>query len=164
MPLDIRCDNFLTGNHHVYAIKASRKKIAILRIQAANGDSSSVRLLLGGSRLTAEGKTYNVEDPVRTIRRFSEFTWDFLLYSIIDFHPVLALIDASLFLTGPVYNRRLKRQLALLSNSEMCLAPGESKTALLAFRGVRPNTEHLLVPAAAADGSVKHYELRIHDS
>jgi hypothetical protein len=152
MNVDLQCDNFLTDNRHVYAIKANRKKIAIIRIRATNRDTSAVRLLLGSSKLIADGMTYDVEHPAKIIRKLGEFTWDFLLYSIIDFHPITAIIDSSLFLTGPFYNRRLKRQLATLSNGELSLSAGESKSALLAFRCPATNLERLRVPAVAAGG------------
>ena len=58
-------------------------------------------------------------NPAALIRKFSEFTWDFLLYTLIDFHPVLAVVDISVLLTGPLYNRRLKKQLRGLADSEM---------------------------------------------
>ena len=152
MNVEVQCDNFLSDNRHLYAMKANRKKIAIIRIRATNRDTSGVRLLLGSSKLIADGKSYDVEDPAKFIRKLGEFTWDFLLYAIIDFHPIMTIIDTSLFLTGPIYNRRLKRQLAALSNGELLLSSGESKTALLAFRSPSKNHERLRLSAVAAGG------------
>ncbi len=153
MQIDIRCDNFLANNRHAYALKATRKKITVVRLRAKNEGDSAVRLHLGSSKLTVGGQTYVVEDPGKIIRQLGEFTWDFLLYSIIDFHPISAIIDASIFLTGPLYNRRLQRQLGLLSNGEMCLSAGESKTCLLAFQCAPKNLERLsLLVATSKDG------------
>ncbi|MGE3818313.1 MAG: hypothetical protein AB7I30_02670 [Isosphaeraceae bacterium] len=152
MELEIKSDDFLTDNAHVYAIKAKRKKIAILKITATNRTPTGVLLILGSSKLTAHGKTYNVEQPEAVIRRLGEFTWDFLLYSIIDFHPVTTVIDATLFLTGPIYNRRLRRQLALLSAGDLQVPSGECRSALIAFRCVSKKLERLSVPVRNANG------------
>jgi hypothetical protein len=152
MNVEVRCDNFLSDNRHVYAIKANRKKIAIIHIQVTNRDTSGVQLLLGSSKLFADGEAHDAEDPEKIVCKLSEFTWDFLLYSIVDFHPVTAIIDMSLLLTGPIYNRRLKRQLALLSNEDLSLSAGESKSALLAFRCPSQNFERLQLRAVAIGG------------
>lgn len=132
----MKCEDFLRDNHHFYAHKAGRKKIAIISVEVANKNSGNVRLMLGASKLIAGERSYNVEPPAVIIRKLSEFTWDFLVYLIIDFHPVLAAVDTFFLLTGPVYNRRLRKQLHLLSDGEMLLGPGECKQALLGFRGV----------------------------
>lgn len=153
MKLEIKSDDFLTDNAHVYAIKARRKKIAILKITASNRTAIDVRLLLGSSKLTVRGKTYDVEQPEAVIRSLGEFTWDFLLYSIIDFHPVTMVIDAALFLTGPIYNRRLRQQLSLLSAHELDVPSGECRSALVAFRCRTKDFEGLTVPVRDANGT-----------
>jgi hypothetical protein len=145
MTLAAKCDDVLRNNDHLYAIKARKKKIALVRIEVTNPQSSDVHVLLGSTKLTSAGKTFGAERPAVILRKLSEFTWDFLLYSIVDFHPVTAAIEACLFLTGPLYNRRLKRLLALLSDGEMTLRPGESKAAVIAFRGVSNELERLTI-------------------
>jgi hypothetical protein len=143
VPLEIKCEDFLKENRHVYAHKAKRKKIAIVSVEATNRDMADVRLLLSASQLIAAGESYDAESPAIVLRKLSEFTWDFLLYTIIDFHPVTAAIEAFVFMTGPLYNRRLRRQLKLLSDGEIILKPGECKRALLAFRGVSKTPNEL---------------------
>ena len=109
MKLDVRWDNFLKDNHHWYAIKATKKRIALIRIEVTNRESSDVQIVLGASKLTAGGNSYDAERPTVVIRKLSEFTWDFLLFSITDlFHPVTALMEGLVFLTGPLYNRRFE--------------------------------------------------------
>jgi hypothetical protein len=76
-----------------------------------------------------------------------------LLFAIIDFHSIVALAEALMFLGGPLYNRRLRRKLALLSDGELLLSPGESKAALLAFRGVRKDLERLTMSWHCGDGN-----------
>ena len=141
--LDVKCEDFLKDNHHFYALKARRKKIALIGVEAANTHSTEVRILLGDSKLIAGEQSYKVETPSIIIKRLSEFTWDFLLYAIFDFQPVLAAVDVVVFLTGPLYNRRLKKQVHSLSDSEMVLKPGECKKALLGFRGVPKAADQL---------------------
>lgn len=143
MTVELKCEDFLKGNDHLYARKARRKKIAFIRIDVTNRHSSDARLLLSASTLTAGGKTYSPESPAAVVRKLGEFTWDFLLYLIVDFHPITASIEAFLFLTGPLYNRLLRRQLALLMDSDLVILPGESKSALIAFRGVSMDLESL---------------------
>lgn len=155
MTLDVKCGDFLKGNDHLYARKARRKKIAFIRIDVTNRHSSEARLLLSTSTLTAGGKTYSVESPAVVIRKLSEFTWDFLLYLIVDFHPITASIEAFLFLTGPLYNWRLRRQLALLMDGDFVLSPGESKSALIAFRGVSKDLERLVTLIRVGDHEEK---------
>jgi hypothetical protein len=150
--LDLKCEDFLKDNHHVYAMKAVRKKIAIISVDTTNRNTADVRLLLGSSQLVAGGKSYNAESPALVLRKLSEFTWDFLLYTIIDFHPVTAAIEAFLFLTGPLYNWRVRRKLKLLSDGEMLLRPGERKKALLAFRGVSKKPDELRLSCYCQDG------------
>jgi hypothetical protein len=134
--LEIKCDDFLRDNPHLYVHKAKRKKIALIRIEAANRHSSEIRIDLRATTLFAGEQSHSVERPDSLIRNLSEFTWDFVLYTILDFHPVLAAVDLFVFLTGPLYNRRLRKQLHLLSDGEMLLRPGECKQAILGFRGV----------------------------
>jgi hypothetical protein len=143
--LTANCDDVLRNNDHLYAKKARRKKIALIRVDVTNSQSSDVHVLLGSTKLTSAGKTFTAENPAVILRKLSEFTWDFLLYSIVDFYPITAVIEAFVFLTGPLYNRRLKRQLALLSDGEMALRPGESKAAVIAFRGVSKELEWLTI-------------------
>ncbi|MEX0714785.1 MAG: hypothetical protein WD278_20825 [Pirellulales bacterium] len=150
--LDVKCEDFLKDNHHFYAHKAGRKKIALISVEVANKDSDNVRLMLGASKLIADERSYHVETPALIIRKFSEFTWDFLVYLIIDFHPVLAAVDAFFLLTGPVYNRRLRKQLHLLSDGEILLGPGECKQALVGFRGVSGEASRLELSYCSPDG------------
>ena len=161
MNVDIQCVNHLTDNDYVYAMKAKRKKIAIIGVRAMNRDTSPMRLLLGSSKLIADGRSYDAEDPAAIRRKLGEFTWDFLLYSLIDFHPISAIVDMSMMLTGPIYNRRLKRQLALLSNTELSLSTGESKSALLAFRGPSKHLDSLRLRGVDADGGESMLEFKI---
>jgi hypothetical protein len=141
--VDIKCCDFLAGNDRVYARKARRKKIALVRIDVTNGEAVPVVVQLGTSSLIAAGSTHRPEDPAVVVRKLGEFTWDFLLYSIIDFHPVTAVLDMAVFLTGPLYKRRLKRQLKGLTAGELRVRPGETKTAVVAFRGVGQKPEQL---------------------
>jgi hypothetical protein len=150
--LDVKCADFLKDNPHVYAIKARRKKIALISVEAANTQSAHVRLLLADSKLVAGGQTYKAESPTTIIRRFSEFTWDFLLYAIFAFHPVLAAVDIFFLLTGPFYNRRLRKQLESLSDGEVLLKPGERKKVLIGFQGVSMTPEQLQLAYCSADG------------
>ncbi len=141
--LNVTCVDFLKDNPRHYARKAKRKKIVLIGVEAVSNHSGDLRLLLGASKLTAGGQSYNVETPAVIHRKLSAFTWDFLLYLILDFHPVLAALDLFFLLTGPVYNWRLRRQLKLLSNGEMVLRPGESAKVVLGFRGVPKKPEEL---------------------
>ncbi|MCH8218962.1 MAG: hypothetical protein IH892_19565 [Planctomycetes bacterium] len=94
LPLKIVCEDFLRDNRRLYAHKAKRKKIALIAVEAVcMGDSETVTLDLGAAELVTDKKRHGVEPPDRLIRRFSEFTWDFLFFLIVDFHPVLSLID-----------------------------------------------------------------------
>jgi hypothetical protein len=150
--LDVKCEDFLKDNQHLYAFKARRKKIALIKVDIANKHSAEVRILLGDSKLIAGEQSYNVETPATIIRKFSEFTWDFLLYMILVFEPVLLAADIFFFLSGPLYNRRLKKQLHSLTDSEMLLKPGECKQALLGFRGVSKGTDQLQLLYCCHDG------------
>jgi hypothetical protein len=134
--LGVKCADFLKDNHHAYAAKARRKKISLIGVEVTNRCSEDVRLLLGSSQLIAAGKIFPAENRTVILRKLSAFTWDFLVYLIIDFHPVSAAIEAFLFLTGPIYNWRLRRHLRLLSDGEKLLRPGESEKVILGFRGV----------------------------
>lgn len=161
--LDVKCHDFLKDNRNFYAIKAERKKIAIVRIEVTNWQSSDVTCSLGSSKLDAGGSKYDVASPAVVIRKLSEFTWDFLLFAILDFHSIVALLELFVFLGGPLYNRRLRRKLTLLSDGEMLLSPGESKAALLAFRGVRKKLEQLTIACRCGDGE-EHQLLYEFDS
>jgi hypothetical protein len=151
MAVDVKCSDFLDGNEHLYARKALRKKIAMVRVEATNNGSSAARLRLGSSTVTADGKKVSADVPAVIIRKLGEFTWDFLLYAIIDFHPVTAVFDLTLFLTGPFYQRRLRRQLAMLTNEDLLLSPGESKTVIVAFRGVATSPAKLTTVILVGD-------------
>ncbi|MEX2120042.1 MAG: hypothetical protein WD847_10650 [Pirellulales bacterium] len=159
--LNLKCEDFLKNNRHLYAHKAGRKKIALISIEAANEKSGDVRLVLGAARLIAGGQSHNVEPPAVIIRKLSEFTWDFLLYSIIDFQPVLAAVDAFFLLTGPLYNRRLRKQLRLLSDGEMLLGPGECKQAIVGFRGVSRGAQELELSYCSPDGEQRKLQCAI---
>ena len=145
MTLGVKCDDLLKDNNHWYALKARRKKIALLRVEVTNTQASDALVRFGSTKLIAGGKTFGTESPAVVLRKFSEFTWDFLIYALLDFHPVMAILDVSLLLFGPLYNRRLKRQLALLTDADLSLRPGESKSAIVAFRGVAKELERLTV-------------------
>jgi hypothetical protein len=151
MSVDIRCSDFLRGNDHLYSWKARRKQFAFVRVDVTNRESTALRVLLGSSTLTASGKRYHAEDPAVIIRKLGEFTWDFLLYSIIDFHPITAVLDVALFLSGPLYHRRLRRQLGMLTNKDLLLLPGETKTAVLAFRGPATHPMKLTTTVCVGD-------------
>lgn len=145
MTLDAKCDDVLKDNSHWYALKARRKKIALIRVEVTNTQSSDVLIRFGSTKLIAGGKTFGSDSPAVILRKLSEFTWDFFVYALLDFHPIKAVLDVSLLLFGPLYNRRLKRQLALLTNVDMTLRPGESKSAIVAFRGVASELERLMI-------------------
>lgn len=152
---DVNCEDFLKDNQHLYALKARRKKIALIIVKVANKHSADVRIVLGDSKLIAGGQRYNVETPANIIRKFSEFTWDFLIYMILVFEPVLLAVDLFFFLTGPLYNRRLKRQLHSLADGEMLLGPGECKEALLGFRGVSKGVDQLQMFYSCDNGEMQ---------
>jgi hypothetical protein len=141
--LDVKCEDFLRDNRRIYARKAKRKKISIISLEATNQHTTELRVLFGESKLLSGAKTYSPENSAVVFRKLSEFTWDFLIYSIIDFHPVAAVFEAFIFLTGPLLNWRLKRQLKLLSDGELPLRPGERKRVLLAFPGVTQKLDEL---------------------
>jgi len=134
--MDITSADFLRNNPHVYALKAKRKKIALISVEGMNRHSAEIVIPWASSKLIAGDQSYSVETPDVIIRKFSEFTWDFVVYAILDFSPLLAVVDGFFFLTGPLYNRRLRKQLHLLSDGEMVLRPGETKKVILGFRGV----------------------------
>jgi hypothetical protein len=134
--LDVTCADSLKDNRRLYAHKARRKKIAMISFEAINPGPTEIRIVLGAATLVADGQRHGVESPAIILRECREFTWDFLVYAILDFHPVLVFVDAAIFLTGPLYNRRLQKQLHLLTASDMIVAPGACRTALLGFRGV----------------------------
>ena len=74
--LDVKCVNFLKDNPRVYALKAARKKIALIGLDATNRHSSDVRLVLGSAQLIAAGKSFPVERRAVILRKLSPFTWD----------------------------------------------------------------------------------------
>ena len=161
MSIDITCENFLRDNSHLYATKATRKKIALIRIEATNRQSRDVQLRLGATSLTAGGKRYAAEQPAVIIRKLSEFTWDFLLFAITDmFNPITAVAEGLVFLGGPLYNRRLRRKLKLLADNDLLLPAGNSKVALLAFRGVRSQLDAVTIPYRTADGNEQQLQWR----
>ena len=162
LPLEIVCEDFLKDNRRLYAHKAKRKKIALIAVEAVcKGGSGTVTIDLGAAELVTDKKRHGVEPPDRLIRRFSEFTWDFLFFLIVDFHPVLSLIDLLCLLGGPLYNRRLRRQLRLLSDGEMTLGAGERKKAILGFRGLRTAPTHLRLSYRCQDGTPERIECAI---
>jgi hypothetical protein len=149
--LSIKCDDFLRDNEYLYARKARKKKIALIRIEATNPQSSDAHILLASARLTSKGKTFDVEKPAVVMRKLSEFTWDFLLFLLIDFSPITAAFELCVFLSGPLYNRRLRRQLEVISDTDLTLRPGESKTAVLAFRRVPRQLDRLTFSCRCGD-------------
>jgi hypothetical protein len=138
--LEVRCEDFLKDNQHFYAHKARRRKIALIRFEANNMTDDEVRLLLDDSELFAGGQLYALQGRNLVIRKLSEFTWDFLFYLILDFHPLLAAIDLIVLLFGPLYNWRLERQLHALVDHELVLKPGERHNGLLGFHGLPAKT------------------------
>jgi hypothetical protein len=141
--VDVRSADFLKDNHRAYAHKARRKKIALVSVEVTNRHSSDARLLIGSSQLIAGGQAFPAESRRLILRKLSAFTWDFLVYLIVDFHPVTAAIEAFLFLTGPIYNWRLRRDLKRLTDADVPLTPGQSVQFVLGFRGVRSKPERL---------------------
>ena len=151
--IDVVCEDFLKGNSHFYATKATRKKIALIRVELQNRLPSDVQVMFSASSLTASGKSYAVEKPAVIVRKLSEFTWDFLLFAITDiFNPVVAIIESFVFLGGPLYNRRLRRKLKRLSDEDMDIPAGKSVDVLLAFRRVGNGLEELTIPYRTAGG------------
>ncbi len=155
MTLGVQCADVLKDNNHLYAIKARKKKIALIRIEVANPLSADVQVRLGSTKLTAGGKSFGTESPAVILRKLSEFTWDFLLWALLAFHPIEAILDVGILLTGPLYNRRLRRQLALLTDADLSLRPGESKTAIVAFRGVPKELERLTIVFRSGETDVE---------
>ena len=154
--LRLTAKNFLKHNPRLYAHKARRKKIALINITAqASSHIDELRIDLQTAKLVVGSKRYGVEAPKRIIRKFSEFTWDFLLFAILDFHPVLVLVDIFFVLSGPLYNRRLKKQLRLLSDGEMALKPGEKEKAILGFRAVPKGAAQLYVQYRCGESEPK---------
>jgi hypothetical protein len=157
--IELKCEDYLQDNSHLYAYKARRKKIAIVRVEIATaGAADAVRIDLGTAQLIVAGRSYRVEPPERIIRRFTEFTWDFLLYLVVDFHPLLSMVDLAALVSGPVYNRRLKNQLRLLTNGEIVLRPGERKNVLLAFQDVTAEGARLQVTYRFGRGDLQRAE------
>jgi len=131
--LEICCSDFLKDNPHVYAHKARRKKIALIKLDLANEGDAAVEVDLGAAHLIAGGNSHAAEAPETLIKKFREFTWDFILFAIFDFHPLLVMIDLFFLVTGPLYNRRLRRQLRQLTNESITLKAGEKKSVVLGF-------------------------------
>jgi hypothetical protein len=143
--LTIKCEDVLKGNSYLYAHKSRRKKIAIVRIEVTNPLSADVQVAFGSTKLIAGGKTFVAESPAVILRKLSEFTWDFLIYPLLDFDPLTAIFEVCVLLSGPLYNRRLRRQLALLTDTDLTLRPGESKSVMVAFRGAAKELERLTI-------------------
>jgi hypothetical protein len=144
--LEVRCDDFLKDNRHFYVSKARRKKIALISVQVVNKSAARAQLFLDASKLIVDDRTYHLERCETVIRKLSEFTWDFLLYLILDFHPVAAAVDICVFLSGPIYNRRLRKQLGSLCDREIFLMPGESKKVQLGFHARSEGPRQLQLP------------------
>lgn len=160
--LTVKSEDFLKGNLHLYAHKAKRKKIALISVTVfSDRHSDEIRIDLRETKLIDGRQSYSVETPARIIRKFSKFTWDFVLFAILDFHPVLVAMDIFFFLTGPIYNRRLKKQLRLLSDGEMVLRPGENKKAILGFQGVSKGTTQLQLWYRCGEGKRQQIECKI---
>jgi|CXWL01.1.fsa_nt_gi hypothetical protein len=153
--LNIKCENVLKNNSHLYAHKSRRKKIALVRVEVTNTLPAEVQVRFGSTKLIAGGKTFVAESPAVILRKFSEFTWDFLIYPLLDFQPITAIFEVCVLLSGPLYNRRLRRQLALLTDADMTLRPGESKTAIVAFRGVTRELEQITIVFRCGDTEVE---------
>jgi hypothetical protein len=117
-----------------------------------NRHSSDVRLVPGSSQLIAGASSFPTEKRAVILRKLSAFTWDFLVYLIIDFHPVSAAIEAFLFLTGPIYNWRLRRHLKHLSDGETLLGPGQHLKLVLGFRPVSTRPDKLNLCYRCGDG------------
>ena len=150
--IHLKCTDFLKDNPRLYAFKARRKKIALIHLEAENKGSDDVKLDLSSGKLFVGSQPCAVESPEVILRKFSEFTWDFAIYAILDFHPVLLALDVLVFLTGPLYNRRVKRQLQSLADGELVLRAGERKHILLGFRGVSRKPDRLEIPCSCNDG------------
>ncbi len=162
LSLEVVCEDHLKDNRHLYAHKARRKKIALIAVEAVCGcTSGAVTIDLGAGELISDKKRYAVEPPKRIIRRFTEFTWDFLLFLVVDFQPMVCLIDFLCLLVGPLYNRRLRRQLRLLADGEMTLRAGERKKAILGFRGLRGAPTQLQLTVRYPDGRSEQMECPI---
>lgn len=50
MTLGVKCDDVLRDNDHLYAIKARKKKIALVRIEVTNPQSSNVQVVLSKAK------------------------------------------------------------------------------------------------------------------
>ncbi len=144
----------LENNRHVYALKARRKRIAMICVSATNISPLPIRLLFEPTRLHASGRKPCPERPEQIIRKLSEFTWDFILYLVLDFHPILAFVDVAFLLAGPIYNRRLRKQLKAVMADDLLLQPNEERTFLLAFDHVPKSAtlDHLELHYRADNG------------
>jgi hypothetical protein len=61
--LAVKCADFLKDNHHAYAAKARRKKIALIGVEVTNRRSEDVRLLLR----TVAMQIRTVQKCIRTV-------------------------------------------------------------------------------------------------
>ena len=138
MPVEVSCTDFLKDNPHIYAHKARRKKIALIKLELSNDGDTPMEFDLGSTTLIAGGKSHDIKAPETLIKKFREFTWDFIIFAIFDFHPILIMFDLLFLVMGPLYNRRLRRQLRDLTNEPLTLKPGEKKTVVLGFLKVKP--------------------------
>ena len=69
MTLGVKCDDLLKDNNHWYALKARRKKIALLRVEVTNTQASDVLVRFGSTKLIAGGKTFGTESPAVILRK-----------------------------------------------------------------------------------------------
>jgi len=159
--LVLRCADSLRDNHHFYASKARRKKIALIRVEAINQAAVSVQLNLGEATLVIGDRIRRLERPEVILRRLSEFTWDFLLYLIFSFHPVEALIDVAVLLSGPLLNRRLRSHLSALSDGDLVLGPGEQKSILLGFQDAAKGTAQVDLSYCFSGGEQRHLQCKV---
>ncbi|MGB0581195.1 MAG: hypothetical protein ACPGVU_15970 [Limisphaerales bacterium] len=142
---EVSATDFLKGNPHVYAHKARRKKIALIKLDLTNDGDGPVEFELGSAKLIAGGNRHDIDAPETLIKKFREFTWGFIIFAILDFHPLLIMCDLLFLIMGPLYNRRLRRQLRDLTNESIHLKAGEKKTVVLGFLTVKQAPEQIQV-------------------
>lgn len=158
LPIEVTVSDLLKENSCLYAHKARRKKIALIVVEfSARKDSDTVTVDFGSATFTSGGKDRGVEPPERLLRRFREFTWDFLFFLLLDFNPLLSLIDFMVLLGGPLYNRRLKKQLCLLTDGEMVVRPGTGQKAILGFLAVRTGPAELRFSYRSGEGDMQMF-------
>lgn len=193
MYLEIVCRDFLKDNNHSYARDAADRRITLVEVRATNQCPFEMRLMLGSSRLTsieddrqvvtsALGSSVLLQEllsgwgwPRRRVA--SEAMWGVLVAANaiifwaahgvepdrwVALWPFLLFVPL-LFSLGPLYNYRLRRQLASLSNGDLLLMPGESKTALIAFRDAATLFDHLLIPLRRGDAEPESIEYRFYN-